>query len=122
MEAAWLTNVEGAETIVKEWSRNDAEAAATRRVKAAARGDPTASTVGYIPLNKGARVTAPIEPPTQAELMARYMLEEQGGMWTFLYLQYSAVVIFSFFFSTPLLPFFLSAPLPTLSCVLLIFV
>lgn len=59
---------------MREWSRNDAEAATKRYAKAAAKDYPTACTTGRISVKMRGRVTAPIEPPDHAELMTRYML------------------------------------------------
>lgn len=59
---------------MKECSRNDAEAAVTRDLKAAAKDNPTSSTAGCNSVNNGARVTALVEPSGQARMMALYML------------------------------------------------
>lgn len=70
----------GAKHIMKEWSRDDAETSVTRYVKATAKEDPTASTTRRISVNAGNRITAPIEPPDQAEFMMRYMLVVRCGV------------------------------------------
>lgn len=64
----------------KEWSLNDAEAAATEHSKVAAEDNLTASTAGRIYMNTKARVKAPIEPPNEAEMMTHYMLAVRGGV------------------------------------------
>lgn len=52
---------------------NSEAAATTRHVKAAATDSPAAFTTGRISVNTKARVTAPIQPPDQAESMTRYV-------------------------------------------------
>lgn len=62
----------GINKFMKEWSRNNAETAATtRHVKAAAKNNPKTFPTGRNFLNAEARVTAPIESSDQVKLMER---------------------------------------------------
>lgn len=78
----------------------DAEAA-KQHVKAA-NGDPTASTTRRNSVNKGTRVTAPIELSDQAILMARYIYTSGAGRGMDVYFifcgYFSTSSILSFFF------------------------
>lgn len=59
---------------MKKWGRDDAEAAAARIVKAEVEDYTAVSTTERNSVNTGVRVTAPIEPFEQAEMMARCVL------------------------------------------------
>lgn len=105
---------------------NDAKVAATRHAKASAKDGLTASTAGRIYVNMAARVTAPIEPPDQAELMNR---PTRPSWWHAIYaggtgwgINVSLSGYCSYFIIVRPSSVFLSFPLPTLiivdNCVL----
>lgn len=77
--------------------------------KSRGKDDTTASTTGRSYVDVGTRETAPIERSNQVRLMARYMLEVEVRVWTFLYLD---ILV------PPLFPL---VPLPKLSFCLFFF-
>lgn len=79
--AEWSASVKvGANRFLKKCSQNDTEATATQHMKAAAKGESTASTIGLIFVNTGACVTTPFGSYDQTEMMPHYMLTVRGGV------------------------------------------